>query len=98
VTHDESDLTEKQRAILAFIRQAGERGYGVTYRELMTAFGMSSTNAIACHIKPLVRKGYLAADPHKARSLRVVGQPTIAELMARVVELEGELQALKGVK
>ena len=53
-------LTEMQERVLRFIK-ANLLAYGVSpsIREIVAELGFSGTNAVMCHIKPLVKKGYL---------------------------------------
>ncbi len=53
-------LTPKQRSILQFYRDHyRETGIPPTVREVMAAMGFSSPNAVVCHVRPLVRRGFL---------------------------------------
>lgn len=67
-------LTDRQWEVLDYIRAfQGGRGYMPTFRDLMSHFGMTSTNAITGHLKKLEKKGYITRDPDKARSIRLTG-------------------------
>lgn len=86
------ELTERQQAILEFIRQhITENGYPPTVREIGSAFGIRSTNGVADHLKSLERKGYLERGSLKSRALRPLAaeepDPTFNELP--VVQSEG---------
>lgn len=66
-------LTQRQQSVLAFI----EREYAASrpcpsLREIAAHFGFSSKNAAVAHVRALLKKGLLAADAGKARSLRPV--------------------------
>lgn len=66
-------LTKKQALIIDFINDFTEtRGISPTYREIMTALGLSSVSAVAEHIDNLCAKGALRKVPGTARSLEVV--------------------------
>lgn len=66
-------LTKKQTLIIDFIRDyMSTRGASPTYREIMTALGLSSVSAVAEHIDNLVKKGALKKIPGAARSLEVI--------------------------
>lgn len=66
-------LTKKQALIIDFITEFTEtRGISPTYREIMTALGLSSVSAVAEHIDNLCAKGALRKVPGTARSLEVV--------------------------
>jgi SOS-response transcriptional repressor LexA len=65
-------LTERQAAALAAIADhVAVHGYAPTLRELMRALGIASPNGIVCHLKALVRKGYITRDGGMARSIRL---------------------------
>lgn len=66
-------LTKKQALIIDFINEyTATRGVSPTYREIMTALGLSSVSAVAEHIDNLVKKGALRKVPGAARSLEVI--------------------------
>lgn len=66
-------LTKKQMLIIDFINDyTMTRGVSPTYREIMTALGLSSVSAVAEHIDNLVKKGALRKSPGAARSLEVI--------------------------
>lgn len=65
-------LTEKQRAILDFIKaEIDERGYPPTHRDICAAFGWRSIRASAKHLLALERKGYIERDEYVVRGIRV---------------------------
>lgn len=66
-------LTKKQALIIDFINDyTGSHGVSPTYREIMTALGLSSVSAVAEHIDNLVAKRALKKVPGAARSLEVI--------------------------
>lgn len=66
-------LTKKQALIVDFINDyTMTRGVSPTYREIMTALGLSSVSAVAEHIDNLVTKGALRKVPGAARSLELI--------------------------
>lgn len=66
-------LTKKQALIIDFIKDyIARQGESPSYREIMTALGLSSVSAVAEHIDNLVKKGALRKVPGTARSLEVV--------------------------
>lgn len=76
-------LTKKQTLIIEFIGDyMSTRGNSPTYREIMTALGLSSVSAVAEHIDNLVKKGALKKVPGAARSLEIVNlyHPETVEL------------------
>lgn len=69
-----SQLTKKQSAVLAFIREYIEdNGYAPSYREIADAFNLSSTATIHGHVQALVEKGLIVnGDDGEARSIELV--------------------------
>jgi repressor LexA len=66
------ELTATQRRVFDFIRQKLFAGFPApTTREVSAHFGWRSKRAAECHIEALIRKGFLVADPGKARSIRL---------------------------
>ena len=66
-------LTKKQTVIVDFIQEfTSTHGVSPTYREIMTALGLSSVSAVAEHIDNLCAKGALKKVPGAARSLEIV--------------------------
>lgn len=67
------ELTVRQRKVLAFIEAQIERqGFAPTIREIGRHLGISSTNGVNDHLKALEKKGYLARQDQKSRTLRVL--------------------------
>lgn len=67
-----TDLTKKQAAILQFFKNEENGGRPCpTHKEVADRFGYASTFAAACHVKALVKKGFLTASEGKARALQV---------------------------
>jgi repressor LexA len=81
-----SGLTRKQQQVLDFI-QKWQRTEGTTptFREIADQFGFRSLNSVTEHVRLLQKKGALATDPGKARSLRVVSPLT--KLRGRVADI-----------
>ena len=81
-----SELTKKQRRILDFIQSvqlAG--GVAPTLREICAHFGFKSSKAAADHVAALKRKGFIAWEAGKARSLRVISP--LAKLRRQIVDI-----------
>ena len=75
--------TDIQRRVFDFVRGKLVAGRPApTPREVAAEFGWSSKRAAECHIEALIRKGWLASETGKARSLRLVD---VAQLVRRVV-------------
>jgi repressor LexA len=67
------DLTPAQQRVLDFIQaEALANRPNPTLREIAAHFGFRSHRAAACHLEAIKRKGFLASDPRRARSLRVL--------------------------
>ena len=63
-------LTERQRAVLNYIRQhQRETGFPPTSREIQRHFQFHSQTAAMNHLRALERKGVISRSPHKARGL-----------------------------
>jgi repressor LexA len=79
-------LTPAQQRLLDFIQgeiQAGKPA--PTLREMAGHFGFRSHRAAADHLNALKRKGFVASDAGKARSLRIASPP--ARLRSRIVDI-----------
>ena len=73
------DLSPRQRDLLEFLISTVEQsGVVPSYREIGTALGIGSTNAVSDHLKALIRKGYVerVGEPGRPRSLRLTEQAT----------------------
>jgi repressor LexA len=67
-----SGLTERQRQVLDYIREATRRdGYPPTVREICTELDLSSPSTVHAHLANLERQGYLRRDPSKPRALEL---------------------------
>ncbi|RME29776.1 MAG: hypothetical protein D6800_02340, partial [Candidatus Zixiibacteriota bacterium] len=65
-------LTERQRAVLAFIESHVDTfGRAPTVREIGAHFGIKSTNGVRAHLAALIRKGYLKREDHLSRGLEL---------------------------
>ena len=71
------DLTDKQAAVLAFIRSyLAVHRYPPTLAEINDHFGWSSNNAAQGHLYGLRRKGYVTWRPGEARTIQILDQET----------------------
>ena len=69
-----AELTERQRRVYRYLIESIERdGRQPTLRELAAHFGIASPEGIACHLRALEGKGFIARLPNTAgvRLLRV---------------------------
>jgi repressor LexA len=79
-------LTRAQQRVLDFIQAELQAGNPIpTLREIAGQFGFRSHRAAACHLDALKRKGFIASDPGKARSLRVTSP--LAKLRSRIMDI-----------
>ena len=76
------ELTDIQRRVFEFVREKlVSRLPAPTAREIASEFGWASNRAAANHLEAIIRKGWLLAEPGKARSLR------LARALPEVVEI-----------
>ena len=81
-----NELTKRQRQILEFIQSAQLAGdVAPTLREICAHFGFKSSKAAADHVAALKRKGFIAWEAGKARSLRVISP--LAKLRRQIVDI-----------
>lgn len=68
-------LTERQRAVLTFIRETLQRdGLPPTRSEIAAALGYRSPNAAEEHLRALARKGAIELRPGASRGIRVLAE------------------------
>lgn len=68
----EDDLTDRQRAILGFVRERIEAdGLPPTWAEIARAFGFRQTRAAQKHLQAIAAKSHLVLLPGKARGIRL---------------------------
>lgn len=69
-----ADLTQRQRAILDYIKAIhADRGYPPSVREIGEAVGLQSPSSVHAQLGTLVDKGYLKKDPSRPRAIVVRG-------------------------
>ncbi|MDK2901109.1 LexA repressor [Koleobacter methoxysyntrophicus] len=67
------DLSERQNAILNFIKQELKlKGYPPSVREICKAVGLNSTSTVHSHLSTLEKKGYIRRDPTKPRAIELL--------------------------
>lgn len=70
-------MTDRQAAILDFVEQyQDERRTSPTLDDIREHFGFKSVSSVQNHLRLIERKGFLARDAGKARSLRVLRPDT----------------------
>ena len=68
-------LSDKQRAILGFIRERLDRdGYPPSQLEIATAFGFKQNVTANYHLRALEATGAIARTPGMARSIQLIGR------------------------
>ena len=68
----DDDLTDRQRAILDFVRERiAVDGLPPTWAEIARAFGFRQTRAAQKHLQAIAAKGHLELLPGKARGIRL---------------------------
>lgn len=97
------DLTGRQLAVLRFIQEfSAENGYAPTVRETAAGTGFSSPSSVKYQFDALEKKGYLAKDPRRPRTLMLTplatGEPdNVVEMPERAdavdVPLVGRIAA-----
>lgn len=68
-------LTESQRKIYEYLRDATQTGMPPTVREICTATGLRSTSTVHAHLINLERMGYISREVGLNRSIRIEGAP-----------------------
>jgi len=67
------NLTRRQQQILDFLQRYQQaQGIMPSANEIAAQFGFRSPNAVTSHLRLLRKKGVIASEPGKARSLRIV--------------------------
>lgn len=67
------ELTQRQQEIVEFIRQFQQtEGVAPTFRDIARHFNFSSLSTVADHLRLLQKKGVIAVEPGRKRSLRVL--------------------------
>ena len=73
--YTEEMLSERQRAILNYVREfIGRKGYPPAVREIGLAVGLSSSASVHNHLKNLEEFGFLQRDSAKPRALELMSQ------------------------
>lgn len=87
-------LTEKQQAVLTFVREFIEdKGISPTLEEMSQYFGVSKVT-IYEHVKALIEKGALTKEANRKRSLQLVEQrPPAPEPSAQSLRIRGRVAA-----
>ncbi|HUC85643.1 MAG TPA: transcriptional repressor LexA [Candidatus Acidoferrales bacterium] len=79
-------LTTAQRRVLEFVQAEISAGRPIpTLREIAARFGFKGHRAAAAHLDALKRKGFIASEPGKARSLHIISP--LANFRNRIVDI-----------
>ena len=92
----QSTLTERQRKILAMIRETvADHGYPPSIREIGEAVGLTSPSSVHSQLEALQRKGFIRRDPTKPRTIAVhmEGMPNTPRPLPAYVPLVGRIAA-----
>ena len=66
-------LTPRQLDIFEFlVAHIREHGYGPTVREIGHEFAIKSPNGVMCHIRALVKKGWIEVAPNVSRGVHLL--------------------------
>ena len=88
------ELTQTQRRVFEWVREHLVEGRPApTVREVAAKFGWSSKRAAECHLEALFRKGWLASDRKKARSLRLTPSAQPRRRLAAEIPIYGSIPA-----
>jgi repressor LexA len=68
-----SDLNEKERSLLAYIKERLEDQVPPTVREICRDLGIKSTSSAHRYLKSLEEKGYISMGDNANRMIRLVG-------------------------
>ena len=77
-------LTPRQRSVLQFLQRfCRDKGFPPTMREIGREIGLSNISAVRGHLSALEKKGYIAKESGKARSIRVIQSPSVISRLKR---------------
>jgi len=80
-------LTGKQREILEYITGQVRQGCPPTLRQIGETFGIRSTNGVRCHLRALVRKGFIKRSFYTSRGIALVSSGIQNRLRKEVSEV-----------
>lgn len=96
-------MTDKQQAILDFIRACDEEGEPPpTIREIMDIVGISSTSVVNYHLDALARAGHITRNRTVSRGIRLKGASGMEKLaeavrvmQVQIADLQAEMKRLR---
>lgn len=75
-------LSPRRSAILTFIRdRIADHGQPPSLAEIAEAFGFASRSVARKHVVALTEAGFIEVNAHQARGIRLLNQPSRAELL-----------------
>lgn len=94
MTKEQGQLTDRQAEVLrAILAHWAAHGVGPSYGDIVGAMGFASKNAVAAHLRPLIKKGYVivAGNKNDARGITTVELLAATKLAAAnlLTEMEG---------
>lgn len=82
------DLTERQKAILEYIRnEIRQKGYPPSVREIGESVGLSSSSTVHGHLSQLEAKGYIRRDPSKPRAIEILQSDRTPRITKEMVQV-----------
>jgi repressor LexA len=89
-----TSLTRRQQQIVDFLEQFQQAtGVMPTVQEIAANFNFRSPNAVTSHLRLLRKKGAIASEPNKARSLRLVSSLNKLRSAVRDIPIYGSISA-----
>ena len=87
-------LTKRQQQILDFL-QKWQQAHGTmpSSQEITAHFGFRSPNAVTGHLRLMRKKGVIAREPGKARSLRITSPLTTLRRLVVDIPIFGSIPA-----
>ena len=80
------ELTERQKAILSFIKkEIQDKGYPPSVREIGEAVGLKSPASVHSHLKSLEKLNYIRRDPSKPRAIEVLYDYSILKSLEKEI-------------
>src|SRR5690554_3460801 len=87
-------ISDRQRRILAFIRQeVADRGYPPSVREIGAAVGLQSSSTVHGHLRRLEELGYIRRDPSKPRAIEILDDDNTPRVRSIEVPVLGRVTA-----
>ncbi len=75
--HSKLELTDRQQAIFAYVRDCVQAGMPPTYAEIAAAFGFQQPRAAQKHLQAIASKGWLTLLGNQSRGIRLPEEPEL---------------------